>query len=147
MQLDEHTLARRRRVLGEDHPDTLTSASNLVMLLGRLGEHQAARELAEDILARRRRVLGEDHPDTLTSAFILVGVLTGLGEYQAAKELNEDILARRRRVLGDGHRDTMISASFALILSGLAADPKAREVMETVIAAWAQSVEGRPPGS
>jgi len=104
VQLDEHTLARRRRVQGEDHPDTLTSASNLVMLLGRLGEHQAARELAEDILARRR-------------------------------------------VLGDGHRDTMISASFALILSRLAADPRAREVMETVMAAWAQSVEGRPPGS
>ena len=107
----------------------------------------AARELTEDILARRRRVLGEDHPDTLTSAFTLAAELAELGEYQAAKELNEDILARRRRVLGDGHRDTMISASFALILSGLAADPKAREVMETVVAAWAQSVEGRPPGS
>jgi hypothetical protein len=134
-------------VLGEDHPDTMTSADNLVMLLGRLGEHQAARELAEDILARRRRVLGEDHPDTLTSAFILAGELAGVGEYQAAKELNEDILARRRRVLGDSHFDTMISANFALILSGLAADPKAREAMETITAAWAQSVEGRQPDS
>ena len=28
-ELDEDTLARRRRVLGEDHPDTLTSANNL----------------------------------------------------------------------------------------------------------------------
>ena len=148
MQLEEDTLARRRRVLGEDHPDTLASADNLAFSLIAVREqHQAARELAEDILARRRRVLGEDHPDTLRSAFIVAGALTELGEYQAAKELNEDILARRRRVLGDGHRDTMISASFALILSGLAADPKAREVMETVIAAWAQSVEGRPPGS
>ena len=27
--LDQDTLARRRRVLGEDHPDTLASASNL----------------------------------------------------------------------------------------------------------------------
>jgi hypothetical protein len=104
-------------------------------------------QLDEDTLARRRRVLGEDHPDTLTSAFTLAAQLSELGEYQAAKELNEDTLARRRRVLGDGHRDTMISASFALILSGLAADPKAREVMETVIAAWARSVEGRQPDS
>jgi hypothetical protein len=68
VQLDEDTLARRRRVLGEDHPDTWTSASNLVMILGRVGEYQAARELAEDILARRRRVLGEDHLDTGASA-------------------------------------------------------------------------------
>jgi hypothetical protein len=104
-------------------------------------------QLDEDTLARRRRVLGEDHPDTLTSAFTVASELAELGEYQAAKELNEDILDRRRRILGDGHRDTVISASFALILSGLAADPKAREVMETVMAAWAQSVERRQPGS
>jgi hypothetical protein len=28
-QLDADTLARRRRVLGDDHPDTLQSANNL----------------------------------------------------------------------------------------------------------------------
>ena len=55
-------------MLGEDHPDTLVSASNLAIDLRDLGEHQAARDLDEDTLARRRRVLGEDHPDTLSSA-------------------------------------------------------------------------------
>jgi Tetratricopeptide repeat len=126
-------------------PDTLTAASGLAVSLRAAGEYQAARELNEDTLARRRRVLGEDHPDTLTSAFILVGELTQLGEYQAAKELNEDILDRRRRVLGDRHLDTLGSAAFALILSGLAADPKARAAMETMKAAWSQPGEGRAP--
>jgi hypothetical protein len=28
-ELDQDTLDRRRRVLGEDHPDTLTTANNL----------------------------------------------------------------------------------------------------------------------
>ena len=37
-ELDEDTLARRRRVLGEDHPDTLTSANNLALDLYALGE-------------------------------------------------------------------------------------------------------------
>jgi hypothetical protein len=73
--------------------------------------------------APRRRVLGEDHPDTLASAFHLAADLAGLGEYQAAKELNADTVGRRRRVLGDGHFDTMLSANFALMLSGLVADP------------------------
>ena len=50
--LDEDTLARRRRVLGEDHPGTLISASNLADDLRDLGEHQAARELDQDTLAR-----------------------------------------------------------------------------------------------
>ena len=116
MQLDEDILARRRRVLGEDHPDTLASADNLAMILGRVGEHRAARELGEDTLARRRRVLGEDHPDTLTSAFILAAELSELGEYRAARELAEDILARRRRVLGEDHPDTGASAAFAIFL-------------------------------
>ena len=97
MQLDEDTLARRRRDLGEDHPDTLASADGLAVSLravggypgtlisasslaagvGHRGEHQAARELGEDTLARRRRVLGEDHPDTLASAHGLAISLRG----------------------------------------------------------------------
>ncbi len=66
-------------MLGEDHPDTLGSASNLAADLRGLGEYQAARELDEDTLARRRRVLGEDHPDTLTSANNLADDLRGAG--------------------------------------------------------------------
>ena len=67
-RLDEDTLARRRQVLGEDHPYTLTTAHNLARDLRTLGEHKAARLLDEDTLARRRRVLGHNHPDTLQSA-------------------------------------------------------------------------------
>ena len=79
MQLDEHTLARRRRDLGEDHPDTLAAASGLAISLRAAAEYQAARELEEDTLARRRRVLGEDHPDTLASADGLAVSLRAVG--------------------------------------------------------------------
>ena len=75
MQLDEDILARRRRDLGEDHPDTLTSAFILAGALFELGEYQAARELTEDILARRR-VLGEDHHDTGASATFAIFLRT-----------------------------------------------------------------------
>ena len=37
-ELDEDTLARRRRVLGDDHPDTLNSATSLAADLRALGE-------------------------------------------------------------------------------------------------------------
>ena len=36
--LDQDTLDRRRRVLGEDHPSTLVSANNLALDLRALGE-------------------------------------------------------------------------------------------------------------
>jgi hypothetical protein len=67
-------------VLGDGHPSTLASASNLAADLRRLGEHQAARELDEDTLARKRRVLGDDHPSTLASAGNLTADLRTLGE-------------------------------------------------------------------
>ena len=106
VQLDEDTLARRRRVLGEDHPDTLAAAFQLVCALTELGEHHAARELNDDIIARRRRILGDEHPETIMAgAFDLI--LRGLdlgGEspwmaalreaskrrQQEARELSED---------------------------------------------------------
>jgi hypothetical protein len=76
----EDTLNRRRRVLGEDHPLTLATATNLATVLRALGEHQWARALNEDTLSRYRRVLGADHPDTLASADGLAAVMREMGE-------------------------------------------------------------------
>src|ERR1700685_3136238 len=155
VQLDEDTLARRRRDLGEDHPDTLAAASNLAVSLRAAGEYQAARELGEDTLARRRRVLGEDHPDTLasadglaislravgglpgtlTSASNLAAIVRHRGEHRAARELAEDTLARRRRVLGEDHPDTLASAFIlAARLSELGEYRAARELAEDILA-------------
>src|SRR6266567_3689972 len=154
VQLDEDTLARRRRDLGEDHPDTLAAASNLAVSLRAVGEYQAARELDEDTLARRRRVLGEDHPDTLASADGLAVSLRAVGghpgtltsamrfasslhdasEHQAARALGEDPLARRRRVLGEDHPDPLTSAdNLAFSLQGVRGQA-ARELGEDTLA-------------
>jgi hypothetical protein len=102
----------RRDTFGDDHPDTLTSASNLALNLWLLGDMQRARRLDEDTLARRHRILGEDHPDTLTSASQLANDLFGLGAYLQARELQEETLSRRSRILGDDHFDTLFSAYF-----------------------------------
>jgi hypothetical protein len=50
--MHEDTLARYRRVFGDDHPDTLRSAASLAMTLRDLGDHQAA---ALDAEAERHR--------------------------------------------------------------------------------------------
>jgi hypothetical protein len=134
-ELDEDTLARKRRVLGDDHSITLASATALAFDLRRLGEYQAARELDEDTLARYRRVLGDDHPNTLTSAGNLAVDLRNLGEYQAARELDEDTLARYRRVLGDDHPNTLTSATaLASDLRNLGEHQAARELDEDTLA-------------
>jgi hypothetical protein len=73
-QLLKQALAGYRRVLGEDHPYTLTAMNNLATTRRDLGDLDGARQLHEQVLAGRRRVLGEDHPDTLNSMSNLAAV-------------------------------------------------------------------------
>jgi tetratricopeptide (TPR) repeat protein len=107
----ERAYNARREIFGNDHPDTLTSASNLALNLRWLGKYQRARGLDEETLTRRRRVLGEDHSDTLTSGSQLATDLLWLGDYHQARRLQNETLNRRRRILGKDHPDTLASAN------------------------------------
>src|SRR2546428_255679 len=60
-------LAARRRVLGEDHPDTLSTEHRLGWLIGRQGRYGEAVDIVNQVLGGRRSVLGDDHPDTLSA--------------------------------------------------------------------------------
>jgi hypothetical protein len=97
------TFTRSRRILGEDHPATLTSASFLGLVLWSLGDYQEARQLLSGTLARGRRILGEDHPTTLSSATVLGTVLWSLGDYQRARQLQNDTLTRCRQIRTHNH--------------------------------------------
>ncbi|MBV9144159.1 MAG: tetratricopeptide repeat protein [Pseudonocardiales bacterium] len=135
-----------RSLLGEDHPDTLQTASNLSFNLWELGQYERARELSQDTLARMRRVLGEDHPDTLRVASILAAVLWELGQYERARELGEDILARCRRVLGEDHPDTLRAAYvLADILWEVGQYERAREFGEDILARCCRVLGGDHP--
>ena len=59
-----HALTGYARVLGEDHPDTLTSRNNLAAAYRAAGDLGRAIPLYEQTLADSARVLGEDHPQT-----------------------------------------------------------------------------------
>jgi tetratricopeptide (TPR) repeat protein len=74
-QLHEQTLTVRERVLGAEHPDTLSSRNNLANVLRDLGEYERAAQLHEQTLTVRERVLGAEHPDTLSSRNNLAGAL------------------------------------------------------------------------
>ncbi|HEY5151266.1 MAG TPA: tetratricopeptide repeat protein, partial [Mycobacterium sp.] len=60
-------LADRLRVLGPDHPDTLSTRSNLASWRGEAGDPAGAAAAIQDLLTDQLRVLGPDHPDTLTT--------------------------------------------------------------------------------
>ncbi len=107
LPLYEECLVKRKRILGDDHPDTLQSLHRVAVLFDRKGEHQRALPLYEECLAKRKRILGDDHPDTLQSLNDLAALFCRKGEHQRALPLYEECLAKRKRILGDDHPDTL----------------------------------------
>ena len=57
-------LADRVRVLGPDHPDTLTTRNNLAVAYYSVGRFGEAIDALEKLLPDCRRVLGPEHPLT-----------------------------------------------------------------------------------
>ena len=130
-EVNEDTLARRRRIHGDDHRDTLISAGNLASTMRALHHEEEALKLNQDNLNRRRRLLGEDHPDTLMSATCVARDLHALavGQLHAARALDEDALARRRRALGDDHPSTLMAAlNLVRDLRALGSEQEAEEL-------------------
>ncbi|MEW2430793.1 FxSxx-COOH system tetratricopeptide repeat protein [Micromonospora sp. NPDC047644] len=118
--IETDTLARLRRLLGPDDPETLSSAGNCAMAMADLGRYEDARQLNRDTLDRLRRIFGADDPRTLLSANNLANRMSELGEHEAARALHRQILHRREVVLGHDHPDTlMTTAQLALDLANL----------------------------
>jgi Tetratricopeptide repeat len=62
----------RERVLGQEHPKTLLSMSNLAIAYDRQGRQKEAEELVMQVVEVEKRVLGHEHPDILKSIAILL---------------------------------------------------------------------------
>jgi tetratricopeptide (TPR) repeat protein len=103
----QRALADFARVLGADHPDTLTSQNNLAHAYWSAGNLGRAIPLHEQTLADRQRVLGADHPDTLTSQNNLARAYHDAGDLGRAIPLYEQTLADFVRVLGADHPHTL----------------------------------------
>ena len=81
-------LSVKRRVLGEEHPDTLSSMNNLACALRKAGQYAEAIEMHRTVLSVRRRVLGEEHPNTLGSMNNLAFALDDAGQHAEPAQIN-----------------------------------------------------------
>ncbi len=93
-------------MLGEKHPDTALSYSNLAFNLNAQGKFADAQPLCQKALDLRLDVLGEKHPDTAISYNNLAANLNDQGEYAVALALYRTSLELRREFLGETHPDT-----------------------------------------
>jgi tetratricopeptide (TPR) repeat protein len=98
-----------RRVLGEEHPYTLTSMANLALTYSNQGRWKEAEELKVRVMETSLRVLGKEHPYTLTSMANLASTYRNQGRWKEAEELEVRVIETSLRVLGEEHPDTLVS--------------------------------------
>jgi tetratricopeptide (TPR) repeat protein len=101
--LRQKALDAYRKVLGEEHPDTVISYNNLALNLKAQGKYAAAAEGYRKALDLCRKVLGEEHPGTANCFNNLASNLQAQGQYAAAEEGLRKALAIQRKVLGEEH--------------------------------------------
>ncbi len=130
-------LEGRRRVLGDEHPNTLTSISDMGLRLRSQGKLTEAEPYMREALEGQRRVLGDDHPRTLASINSMGFLLQAQGKFTEAEPYIREALEGRRRVLGDEHPNTLISKSnLASLLVDLGNAVEAEQLAgEAVVAA------------
>ena len=51
-------------MLGEEHPDTLSSLHNVGIDYSNLGRYEESLEVDRKVYETQKRVLGEEHPET-----------------------------------------------------------------------------------
>ena len=110
--LYEQVLADRIRVLGPDHPDTLSSHNNLAYAYISVGRLADAIALYEQTDADSVRVLGPDHPDTFVSRNNLAFVYELVGRFDEAITLRRQTLDDCVRIFGEEHAETLASRSY-----------------------------------
>ena len=57
----------RKRVLGQENPDTLAGMGNFASTYWNQGRWKEAQELLVQVMEARKKAFGQEHPDTLTS--------------------------------------------------------------------------------
>jgi putative hemolysin len=108
-ELEVQVMETRKRVLGEEHPDTLAIMANLASTFWNQGRWKEAEDLEVQVMETSSRVLGEEHPDTLTSMANLASTYRNQGRWKEAEELEVQVIETSSRVLGAEHPDTLTS--------------------------------------
>jgi non-specific serine/threonine protein kinase/serine/threonine-protein kinase len=98
-QLDR-VLELRRRLLGDEHADTLRTIEVLASLDENQADYAAAERRYTTVLDGRRRVLGSQHPNVLRTLNNLGWIDYRRGRFSQAEARLTEALAAEQRVLG-----------------------------------------------
>jgi hypothetical protein len=99
----------RKKVLGQEHEDTLWSAAMVGLAYKLGGRWDEAEELFVQVMETSKTKLGADHPSTLTSMANLASTYRNQGRWNEAEKLEVQVLETSKTKLGADHPYTLIS--------------------------------------
>lgn len=138
----ERALDIRRRILGEAHPDTITSMIKLGETYRANGMGAHGEPLLRKALETGTRALGEAHPIVLMASTELAGTYVALGKPMQAEELYRKVLEIRRRTQGSANPDTIGAMNDMAVVYGT--QGKSREAEELYLQAIAAGSALKP---
>ncbi len=127
-------LSAQRRLVGDEHPDTITSLNSLAMTLSEKGDLAGAEALLKQVLETVVRVRGEVSRGTPIYLNNLASVLYVQGDLPGARSVLEQVPELKERVLGEDHPVTLTSMNnLAQTRSAQGDLPGARALFEQVL--------------
>ncbi len=107
-QIGERALVIQERLLGPEHPDTVTSLNNLAVLYKRMNDYVRAEPLYKRALEIREKILESEHPDIAISLNNLAMLYRAIGDYAKAGSFHKRSLDIYEKAFGSDHPDTAI---------------------------------------
>jgi len=99
------------RLLGSEHPYTLSTINSLGMLYKAKGDYEQAEAYYSRCLEARERLLGPEHPATLSTIGNLGLLYLDNGDYEQAENYCKRDLEACERLLGREHPDALNSVN------------------------------------
>ncbi|MEU4594827.1 tetratricopeptide repeat protein [Micromonospora aurantiaca (nom. illeg.)] len=103
----KHMTEQAVRLLGHEHPNTLTARANLAASFGQAGRITEAITIEERVATDSARLLGREHPDTLAAHANLATSYRRAGRTTEAIILIKRVVADYVQLLGDEHPHTL----------------------------------------
>lgn len=136
-EMNRRALHEGEKVLGLEHPKTLTSLSDLAIVFVSQGKYKTAEEMERRALNGREKALGPNHLDTITSVHNLAIALEYQRKYKEAEDMTRRALNCCEKIAGPEHPSTLNSINnLALIL-------QRRGKYEVAEKMWRRALEGR----
>lgn len=127
-------LPLRRRVEGDDHPDTLNTRADVAGWTALAGDHAKAVRLYQGLLPDQLRILGPDHRNTLRTRSGIALSTWQAGNWAKGRKLYEKLLPDLVRALGRDHPQTLHTRANFADLTGVSGHPaKAQRLFQELM--------------